>query len=341
MNTNYEDDSTQMMGEEPLSYNENTPVQKPRFKASWKKVARNGGIGLFIGGAASALMGMTNIEGDVSDIPSAGNGVLSGDILDKINNLNSEEGAETEDVTQPDWAGDDVQVASGVNDDMSFDEAFATARQELGPGGVFEWHGGIYGAYYADEWDQMSPEEHTEYQEQFNWDNIEVAETQPITDDSINDAPVEAVVIEQPAPAPEPVAEQAPVEEEDDDLEIIHVEHTEEGEEISPLPEGDPLAENEESTVEVLGVVHNQEDGVNLGHVVVDGQEVVLVDVDGDMEFDAMAVDLDGDGQISENEVVSLEGDHVSMDHLEGLADNSLLADGGAGVDINGAGYEG
>jgi hypothetical protein len=59
------------------------------------------------------------------------------------------------------------------------------------------------------------------------------------------------------------------------------------------------------------------------------------------MEFDAMAVDLDGDGQISENEVVSLEGDHVSMDHLEGLADNSLLADGGAGVDINGAGYEG
>ena len=47
-------------------------------------------------------------------------------------------------------------VASGVNDGMSFDEAFATARAETGPGGVFHWHGGIYGTYYKTEWDNMS-----------------------------------------------------------------------------------------------------------------------------------------------------------------------------------------
>ncbi len=41
-----------------------------------------------------------------------------------------------------------------VNDNMSFAEAFAAARAELGPGGVFEWHGQLYGTFYATEVDE-------------------------------------------------------------------------------------------------------------------------------------------------------------------------------------------
>ena len=55
-----------------------------------------------------------------------------------------------------------LQVAE-VSDDMSFSEAFAAARAEVGPGGVFVWHGGVYGTYYETEWNAMSPSERAEF----------------------------------------------------------------------------------------------------------------------------------------------------------------------------------
>lgn len=51
----------------------------------------------------------------------------------------------------------DVPAATSVNDSMSFSEAFAAARSEVGAGGVFEWHGKTYNTFYAEEWDSMSP----------------------------------------------------------------------------------------------------------------------------------------------------------------------------------------
>jgi len=53
---------------------------------------------------------------------------------------------------------DDVKIAVSPSDDMSFSAAFAAARKEVGPHGVFEWRGGVYGTYYADEWNNFSPE---------------------------------------------------------------------------------------------------------------------------------------------------------------------------------------
>ena len=43
-----------------------------------------------------------------------------------------------------------------VDDTMSFSTAFAAARAQVGAGGVFEWHGNLYGTYYVEEWDGMS-----------------------------------------------------------------------------------------------------------------------------------------------------------------------------------------
>jgi hypothetical protein len=51
-----------------------------------------------------------------------------------------------------------VPLAGNVNDEMNFGEAFATAREETGPGGIFTWQGSVYGTYYKDEWNQLSPE---------------------------------------------------------------------------------------------------------------------------------------------------------------------------------------
>ncbi len=47
------------------------------------------------------------------------------------------------------------RVSEGtVNDDMSFEEAFVAARAELGPGGLFAWHGQIYATFYGSEVDE-------------------------------------------------------------------------------------------------------------------------------------------------------------------------------------------
>lgn len=46
---------------------------------------------------------------------------------------------------------DEALVALNVNDSMSFSEAFATAREEVGAGGVFLWNDQMYGTYYETE----------------------------------------------------------------------------------------------------------------------------------------------------------------------------------------------
>lgn len=66
----------------------------------------------------------------------------------------------------------DVQVAesslqvAASHDDLSFGEAFAAARAEVGPGGVFYWHGGIYNTYTAAEWNAMSADQKHDFAQQ-------------------------------------------------------------------------------------------------------------------------------------------------------------------------------
>ena len=73
-------------------------------------------------------------------------------------------------------AGHDIEPAP-VSDvdtgDMTFDEAFAAAREDVGPGGVFEWNGNIYGTYYKEEWEGLSPEARDDYTASVNAADID------------------------------------------------------------------------------------------------------------------------------------------------------------------------
>lgn len=64
-----------------------------------------------------------------------------------------------------------VRVAQ-VDDNVSFSQAFADARAQVGPGGVFEWRGKVYGTYYKDEWDNMSRAERAEYQSKVDYKDV-------------------------------------------------------------------------------------------------------------------------------------------------------------------------
>lgn len=46
---------------------------------------------------------------------------------------------------------------------LSFNDAFAMARQEVGPGGYFKWNGNKYSTYYKEEWEQMDMEEQKDF----------------------------------------------------------------------------------------------------------------------------------------------------------------------------------
>lgn len=60
---------------------------------------------------------------------------------------------------------ENAPTAFGVDDDMSFSEAFATAREEVGAGGVFLWNGQMYGTYYETESASMTEEDRAAWTE--------------------------------------------------------------------------------------------------------------------------------------------------------------------------------
>lgn len=76
--------------------------------------------------------------------------------------------ASTAEAQQADSATEAALPVAQIHNDMSFGEAFAAARAEVGPGGVFIWHGGIYNTYTADEWNAMTPQQKNDFAHQVN-----------------------------------------------------------------------------------------------------------------------------------------------------------------------------
>ena len=206
-----------------------------------------------------------------------------------------EEGSET----HPEWTDGEVSVASSVSDDMSFSEAFTAARTEVGSGGVFEWHGNIYSTFTEDEWNGMTAEQRDEYGSHFSWhsDNSST-ETASSTHSSTSSHSAHAT-------------------DEVEVSEVTQASHTEEVAVVDVDPE-----------VEVLGVVHDEESGANIAGLAVDGQEVVLIDVNGDETFDVMGADVNGDQQLSQDEIVDISGQNLTVNDLGGISnpDGSLYA---------------
>ena len=235
----------------------------------------------------------------------AGSGILLGSVATLLSAsapLGHAEGENAEEEgseTHPEWTDGEVPVASSVSDDMSFSEAFTAARTEVGSGGVFEWHGNIYSTFTEDEWNGMTAEQRDEYGSHFSWhsDNSST-ETASSTHSSTSSHSAHAT-------------------DEVEVSEVTQASHTEEVAVVDVDPE-----------VEVLGVVHDEESGANIAGLAVDGQEVVLIDVNGDETFDVMGADVNGDQQLSQNEIVDISGQNLTVNDLGGISnpDGSLYA---------------
>jgi hypothetical protein len=73
---------------------------------------------------------------------------------------------EHEDPETGDESNDYCQITAqdcGITSNMTFGQAFAHARAELGRGAVFAWHGKLYNTFFKEEWLAMSIEERQEF----------------------------------------------------------------------------------------------------------------------------------------------------------------------------------
>lgn len=69
---------------------------------------------------------------------------------------------------------DDIDVAGKVTSDMSFAQAFSAAREEVGMGGVFSWHGHWYNTFEKEEWAGLSLQQRQEYTEHITGEKLPV-----------------------------------------------------------------------------------------------------------------------------------------------------------------------
>lgn len=83
---------------------------------------------------------------------------------------------------------DQAPVAENVAEDMSFNDAFAIARHEVGPGGVFEWHGKLYNTYYENEWNGMDSSEKEQFFESVSQANLDSNNIAPSHVEPFHDA---------------------------------------------------------------------------------------------------------------------------------------------------------
>lgn len=174
-----------------------------------------------------------------------------------------------------------VLVAHSVSDDMSFSEAFASARNEVGPGGAFVWHGNVYGTYRGDdaEWQEMTAEERAEHSQ---------------------------IIMSQVHPTHYTPTANEPS--------IVVVEDNETNEDASASSEEN---NNDDVDVHIVGFAQEQTaDGtiISVGYGSVEGQYAEFVDSDGDGEVDTVLIDSNDNQVLDEGEVHAVSG--ITVDEL-------------------------
>lgn len=259
---------------------------------------------------------------------------------------------------------DEIQFAESPDDSMSFNQAFAAARAEVGPHGVFEWRGGYYGTYYANEWSSLP----SSYRQQFanhDWSELGIGEPYHPSDHlAESDAPklithedgrVE-IVLTNATTGEEihyfPDGEVVPViDDHGQVIAMVNKSALEEAERmggvLAVLSSGDPVVVDEpsnlatlfEDPVDEIGFVDfDPAEGVETGEVVEgsDGSDDIaaVIEDDDDIDEEVIAivdddpavVDVNDDIHIAEiiDDDISIVPDVETMDFDPGFNDDDL-----------------
>lgn len=294
-----DNETTRLINDDPAQKEQHTSVSQTQpegtqYKKSKKInpiVAAAGGfvVGAAAGAATTMAAATSNNE---AEIPT--------DIIEeeKIQEMHEE----TPEVPTPEQAilaNDEGIRYAHVNAD-NFNDAFAQAREQVGPGGVFEYNGRIYATYYAEEWNDMSSQERADFQSKV----YEVAPThhaEPSHSSMAHNSSVESV--ESTHHEPEFVAE--------------NVQNTT----AESIPTNTEMiaAEPVDNEIRVLGVEAVQNgygEIMNVALVECEGDQALLIDVDNNGSIDVLIHDDNFDGQIQESEIHDISGARLEVADL-------------------------
>lgn len=180
-----------------------------------------------------------------------------------------------------------IPVAPVVNDDMTFGEAFAAARNEVGAGGAFEWHGRVYSTYSEEEWNELSEEQQSDYSSQV------MNDSEPLQAEIQGFAEVDAMH--------ENVTDEA--------MSVM---------DATDAVQNEAAAMEDSVEIEVLGVVHDDAAaGVDVVNMPEDNSSSVLVDVNEN----EVAVDVDYAAEVADNEIVGATDDSITLEHFSEIPD--------------------
>ena len=236
---------------------------------SWKMIGLGAATGILIG--AGAIYASSAMAAEDSDVP--GQPDQPSVDPESTDPASAAVSSETE-----------INVAHATPG-KSFDDAFAEARAEVGPGGVFHWRGGVYSTYTKDEWDAMSDQEKHEFVEsarpEFSVNQVDTAH--------ISAEHPRAHVIAQNTDEPDP-------QEVNININEVHIHTTD-----SNGEEDVHVVTHVDSDIDVIG-----EDVAIIDHYVVDGHNAVVVDyVDEDLH-DMAIIDANDNSEIDDGEIVDL-----------------------------------
>lgn len=235
---------------------------------SWKHVILGGVPGILMG--AGLMYAGQKIKATRTDVPEES---------EEVSVVETQQTENTNETNLP---------VAQMHNDMSFGEAFAAARAEAGPGGVFIWHGGVYNTYTAEEWNAMTPQQKDDFARQVN-PEVRAHEVTTPTDDNPD-------VAVQPVPEAEVQAV--------NDTSDVHVAEQQ-------------IAQN-----------FDMGDDVHIvGYANADGHLVVGYDVSGDNQADVAIIDVDDNFAPSDADViVDREGNMARLGDLNNTPDPNQMA---------------
>ena len=197
---------------------------------------------------------------------------------------------------------------ASVSEDLSFSEAFTAARAQVGPGGVFTWHGQLYGTYTQTEWNAMSDQEKADF--------AQAAATQSATHSQ--DVHV------QPVAATQHVVVEHVHHVVNDDQHDVHAHHTTSTHDTPTptptthhTPTPTPTTHHTPTSTPIADPVAEDNDIHVVGRGEIQGHYAVLYDTDHDEEGDVAVVDINDNHRWDEEDVViSRGGEMVTIGDL-------------------------
>lgn len=187
-----------------------------------------------------------------------------------------------------------VKVAE-VSDDMSFDEAFASARKQVGAGGVFEWRGKLYGTYYKNEWDAMSQADKDQYAA-----NVFGTPQAKVHNENIQEQPRKDM--------PEDAEQNTNVQKVSD--------QTDNQQDRAEAGSDEGGRYNIQQVYGVRTVTDNNGNPMTMVEAKVNGHNAILCDINQDDKIDSMAIDANDDGQITQDEIIPVPQGSVLVSEL-------------------------